>query len=211
MHVGNGVVAYFARPTDLRSLVRTLRVETHTGQAAREATLIQNQVIAPLMTPPQPVNMTLRRDRLSPGSALRVTADRSRSIRRKRKGRKPKQLQDGFSLTKWQQAQSKATGKFAKEKDQPAFQDLEFLSAAYQAEDEIQPVAPSSGSDKLPPKSELEIDIKKSTTGTGRTKPRKKTMSLVDIYGFFELWTGSEVRFLGLAREKFGGNVCHSC
>src|SRR5678815_1375781 len=121
MHVGNGVVAYFARPTDLRSLVRTLRVETHTGQAAREATLIQNQVIAPLMTPPQPVNMTLRRDRLSPGNALRVTADRSRSIRRKRKGRKPKQLQDGFSLTKWQQAQSKATGKFAKERTSRLF------------------------------------------------------------------------------------------
>jgi hypothetical protein len=184
---GQGLWTYFARPADLNGALGLARSAVIRGEMTL-ANQVQEQVINPLTSAPQKVAPLLR--------------DRSAPLIIRRAPKATPQLKDEFKFADWKTNQANLREQISGPKATPdtkkKMASLELLERAYEAEEALDKVVPSTGKSKLPPKS---ADSVKIVGGKG-SKPT--TRNLADMASWLTGWTGRPAEILGFFRDKFG-------
>lgn len=210
MHVGKGVLAYFARPENPQAVINSLRPKSLEKAYAGEATQLQNEVIAPLLTAPEAKqSLSIKRipnpeqDGVFKQYAMNLSRDRVSVLRTKRTAKMPDKLEDPFQkgYSRWKVQHSNFSKKFrggAKKSEQSALRLFELLYKAEEALDTIG--VPKPASNKLPPKEKYSLSIQHPAGKKTSIKKRP----LAGMYSWMRAWSNPGIKFLGVMRKTFG-------
>lgn len=193
---GTGLWVYYAKPENLGGTLTGLRSENIHGEII-VANTVQDEVIEPLMRPPE---------QLSPLRKVRVLpADRPNRVQRKPKyDQPPGKFKETFPLKGWLERQGKLRTQIQSPTGDTKKQlaDLEKFDDAYDANEELAKISGTGVSTLAGKKVDL-IDVFR---GSGATKTKiTHPPELGKLFGWLKHWTGKPAEILGVFRSLFGG------